>query len=482
MQILFLIMRTKTLLAAAAAVVIAGLIVWQVAGAVHRTFALPIGVAQVAKSTPAYQHGLTLLDIQNVSPDQSYSYADRNQQSLGNSTQGIEADTGLWIKMPSNFSLPPNCEGSTYNNNCSASLTATAHLNDGLTIPLCWRTTNNQNTDDEVVLLVSIPAGYPDTVRWADVTVDDHRGDQATWRILHLPPMQHVLGPGTVAQTTFQSGAIQANARAYVGKDPNGNNKGQTLLCDIKGTIKPSPHQWEFGPMTLTHEWEAPGFIARSGSTSYGTGAVDGVTHFEANRDPIYYDRTRSLSAYLQDTHCVRLTAKLQEFEARDEKVIFHNLALIKTKQGNKFFVSSQPQSQITRDGITVTLIDPRPDKDANNTFMTDATAVMVRLTSAVPGSLPKSPLWQKFQGVVSLSCDIPKPLSNYGSIGNATGSIYMLHSDKPWPKVIANFPVIVRQRVNLKAVPMNFVLPVEKWDLSPSEPNPEGLQNLTPA
>ncbi len=462
-------MRLKTLAAVTAALAVAALIIWQVSGAAHRTFASPAGVAQVAKATPAYQHGLTLLDIQNVSPDQSYSYADRSTHSRGIPAQGIEADTGLWVKMPSNFSLAPNCSDSTYNQ-CAATLTATARLPNGLTIPLRWRTTDSRNTADDIILLVSIPAGYPDTIRWADVTVDDHQGDQATWRILHLPPMQHVLGLGTVAQTTFQSGAIHAVARAYVGKDPNGNIKGQALLCDLNGTVKPSPHQWELRPMTLTREWEPPGFTALSSKITWGTGAVNGVTHFEATRDPIYYDRTLS-SPYLQDTHWARLTAKLQEFETRDETVIFHNLTLIKTKQGNKFLVhtgDNRPATATTADGVTATLIDPRPDKDAHNMNSPDATAIMVRLTSALPGSLPKSPLWQKFKGVVSLSCDIPKPLSSNGSSGNGNGSMYMFHSDKPLPKVIANFPVIVRQRVDLKAVPMTFVLPVGK-NLTPS-------------
>ena len=455
-------MRPKTLLATAAALAIVGLMIWQVSGAVHRTFAPPAGVAQVAKATPAYQHGLTLLDIQNVSPDQSYSYADRNPHSRGIPPQGVEADTGLWIKMPSHFSLAPNCDDSIYNQ-CAATLTATARLSDGLSVPLRWRTTNNRNTADDVILLLSIPAGYPDTVRWADVTVDDHRGDQATWRILHLPPMQHVLGPGTVAQTMFRSGAIHAAARAYIGPDPNGNIKGQTLLCDIKGIVKPSPHQWALGPMTLTHEWEAPGFVAASSNSTFGTGTNHGVTHFEATRDPICYDRTQSASAYLPDTHWAQVTAKLQEFETRDELVVFHNLTLIKTKTGNRFLVSSQQQSVTTPDGVTATLIDPRPDRDAHNSNFPDATAVMIRMTSATPGSLPQSPLWQKFQGVISLSCAMAAPLSAYGSSGNGSEFTYSFQSLKPWPKVIANFPVIVRQRVNLKAVPMTFTLPVGK-------------------
>lgn len=87
----------------------------------------------------------------------------------------------------------------------------------------------------------------------------------------------------------------------------------------------------------------------------------------------------------------------------------------------------------------------------------------MIWLTSATPGSLPNSPLWQRYKGVVSLSCDIPKPLSADGCTGNGVVYTYSFHTNKPFPKTIANFPVIIRQQVNLKAVPMTFVLPVGK-------------------
>ena len=457
-------MRLKTVIAVAATLAVVGLIIWQVAGTVHRTFGLPAGVAQVAKSTPAYQHGLTLLGIQNVSPDGYYSYADLVTPIRNSGSHSIEADTGLWVKMPSNFSIPPNCDDSTYNN-CSTALSATARMSNGLTIPLGWRTTNNRSTGDNVILLVSIPAGYPDTVRWADVTVDDHRGGQATWRILHLPPMQHVLGPGTVAQTTFQSGAIHATARAYVGKDPNSTINGKTLLCDIKGTVKASPHQWDLGPMTLTREWEAPGFGALSSNSTFGTGTVHGVTHFEATADPIYYDRTHSASVYLPDTHWVRLTARLQEYETRDETVVFHNLTLIRHSAGSRYLVGPSPEMVSSTSGATITLTDPRTSKNEVN-FLGSSGDILMMIRfdpSTTVASLPRSPLWKRFKGVVTLSCSIPEPYSGGGATGNGKIEVCFFHTSRPLPKVVANFPVIVRQRVNLRAVPMTFVLPVEK-------------------
>lgn len=447
----------RPVLLALAGLAALGLIVRQVNQAVKRTFAPPAGLAQRDPSTPQTQNGLTLLGFQNVSPDHSYNYASQGPQSRGGSPSATpEADTGLWVKMPPAFSLPTNCDDSIYNN-CSGVLSATARLSDGLQIPLRWRTTDQRNTNDPVILLLEVPAGYSDAVRWAGVTLDDHQGDRATWRITHLPPMQHLLAAPVAAQAAFHQGAITAHAAAYQGPDPNGNLKGKALLCDVTGTVKPSPHQWELGPMTLTREWEPSGYVAPSGNVTYGTETKNGVTRIEAADQVIYAQQAQP---YLADTHWVRLTARLQEFETYDETVVFHNLSSVKTPTGNRFLVGVRPETVTTPNGVSVTLVDPRPNGGANSYNAPDTAALMIHC-SPTAASLPHSPLWQHLKGVVTLSCEVPKPYESYGTWGNGTETAYRFHVDKPLPKLIASFPVIVRQRVNLSAVPMTFTLPV---------------------
>jgi len=452
----------RPILLALVVLVALGGVVRQINQAVKRTFAPPAGLAQVDRSLPATQNGLTLLNIQNVSPDHPYNYADQGTQR--GQKGGVEADTGLWVKMPPAFSLAPNCDDSA-SNNCGQALSATARLPDGLQIPLRWRTTDQRNTNDPVILLLEIPAGYPDTVRWADVTLDDHQGSHATWRITHLPPMQHVLAAPVTAQTTFHQGGAMARAAAYRGPDPDGNLKTPVLVCDVIGGVKPSPHQWTLGPMTLTREWEPPGYVAPSGNVTYGTQTKGGVTQIEATDQVVYAQQAQP---YLADTHWVRLTARLQEFETYDETVVFHNLSVVKMPRGNRFLVGARPETVTTPSGISVTLVDPRPDRDANSYNAPDTAALMIHC-SPTAASLPHSPLWQHFKGVVTLSCEVPKPYESYGTWGNGTETAYRFHVDKPLPKLIANFPVIVRQRVNLRAVPMTFTLPVQ--DKKPPRP-----------
>jgi len=459
-------MRPKLIIAAVAAPVALALAVHQVMQAAGRTFAPPVGLALRDPSTPQTQNGLTLLGFQNVSPDLSYNYADQGAQNSGGpSNAAPEADTGLWVRMPPAFSLTSNHEDSRFIGS-SGVLSVTARTSDGLQIPLRWRETDTRNGNDPVVLLLEIPAGYPETVRWADVTLDDHQGDRATWRVTHLPPMQHILPAPVAARAAFHQGAITAHAAAYRGPDPNGNLQGQVLLCDVTGTVKPSPHQWELGPMTLTREWEAPGYVAPSGNVSYGTETKNGVTRIEAADQVIYAQQAQP---YLANTHWVRLTARLQEFETYDETAVFHNLSEVKTPTGNRFLVSPRPQTVTTPSGVSVTLVDPRPDRDANNHHAADTDALMIQCVAPNLASLPRSPLWQRFKGVVTLSCEVPKPYEGYGSSGGGAQGTYMFHSAEPLPKLIASFPVIVRQRVDLRAVPMTFTLPVR--DKKPSRP-----------
>ena len=208
-------MRVKPFLAAVACLVVLALIVRQVSQAVKRTFTPPANLAQVARASPRTQKGLTLLEIDNVSPDRTYNYTDKGPQDIGGSPTYSETDTGLWIKMPENFAISPNCWDSRYNN-CGTPFSVIGRASTGETFPLSWRVSNPNSGPSETkdYLLASIPAGYPNSIRWMDVTVDDKRGDTATWRILHLPPMQHVLGPATKAQTAFHQGTIQAIAAA----------------------------------------------------------------------------------------------------------------------------------------------------------------------------------------------------------------------------------------------------------------------------
>ena len=180
----------------------------------------------------------------------------------------------------------------------------------------------------------------------------------------------------------------------------------------------------------------------------------------QATREAIYYNHP---DPYLGATHWVRLSARLQEYATYDETVVFHNLSVVKYRgSGGLYLAGAQPQSVTSPSGVTVTLVDVQHEKQL--TYSRDGVgfSLLIRYpqTNLYP-SLPKSPLWRKHNGMVHVTVEVPKPYETYGYSGSETEGTSGFRSDKPLPKVIANFPVTIRQRVDLRAVPMTFTLPV---------------------
>lgn len=451
-------MRLKPTLAAAAALVVLALVVRQVTQAVRRTFAGRPGVARLARATLAAQDGLTLMEIDNVSPQHQYSFSDKGPVDNGGSSPSTESDTGLWIKLPPVVQIPMGCSGEDFSP-CRDQVTLTAHASDGRAIPLRWHASASRSSDGPTYILASIPAGYPDTVRWADVTLEDHYGDTATWRILDLPPTQHVLAPPVTPQATFHQANISVTADAYRGTASSYNHTSPMIFFDLHGTITGTANQWEAGHFTETDEWEPPRFVPQDGGFTMGANKAVGSAKLDLTRLQPAGDRPEP---YIADDHWVRLGVQLQEFKTYDETVTFHNVSVVKTPHGFSYIAARGPQTVTTPSGISLTLVDVQNQKQLTDSWGGNGYSLLIRYPqSNVFPSLPRSPLWRKHKGIIRASVQVPKPYSSYGSSTSGMESTYSFHADKPLPKVIAAFPVIVRQRVDLRAVPMTFTLPV---------------------
>ncbi len=199
-----------------------------------------------------------------------------------------------------------------------------------------------------------------------------------------------------------------------------------------------------------------------------GTGKVGSTVNFELNGQPLYYNRSYP---YLADTHWTRLSAQLQEFETYDETVVFHNVSVFKTKNGGHYLVGSGPQTVTTPSGVTVTLDDVQHRQNLMNEWGGNSYAIhlLYPLGTLFP-TLPRSPFWRKYKLPIKISADIPKPYSSRGSsYGNNEGTysfgvgVNDYQTLGTLPKVIANFPVVIHQRVDLRSVPMTFTLPLKK-------------------
>lgn len=111
-----------------------------------------------------------------------------------------------------------------------------------------------------------------------------------------------------------------------------------------------------------------------------------------------------------------------------------------------------------------MTLVDVQNQKNTGG-FVGSNSNTNIRIaypqTRSLP-SLPGSPFWRKYKRPITLGIDFPLPYHGFSSTSSDKDGTYTFRSDKPLPKVIANFPVILRQRVDLRAVPMTFMLPVQ--------------------
>lgn len=462
-------MRFRNLAIVAVALLAVAFIGRRVFLAIQHTFHKPPVGARAEKSTPNEQNLFALREIQPVNQQNSYDYTQQGPQKMGGSSGALEADIGLWIKMgAASQSLGSGCE-SAYNSPCAKQLSVTGQSSTGDTFPLPWKTMSDSSSPgaSTPMLLAIIPAGYPDTYQWVDVSVDDRQGHKARWRITHLPPSQHVLAPPIALQNTFQQGNIKATARAYRGRPAYYPPGSPMLLYDIHGTITGGTHQWELGHIARTLEWEPVGYSPQDMGVTYGSQSTLQGIRFECVDQRISQSYGDQPTAYEKNQHFLRLSAQFQQFETYDEKITFHNLTIIKNRNANAFLASKELQTATTPSGITVTLPDFATQTSGNSNryggFGGDYMNCVLNFSPATAiASLPRSPLWQHYRRLIMVEVEAAKPFERAGSSSNGNGvRIYSFHLPPNHPKVIPNFTVIVRQRVDLQAVPMTFTLPI---------------------
>jgi hypothetical protein len=214
------------------------------------------------------------------------------------------------------------------------------------------------------------------------------------------------------------------------------------------------------GHLTEAREWEPPNFVPQEGGTTFGTSKTGSVVSFETTGQAVVWNHTEP---YRSDDHWVRLGAQLQEFETYDETVTFRNVSVVKMPNGSLYIAANGPQTVTTPSDITVTLDDIQHKSNTTNEWSGEGYSVHLLFPQTTRLSrLNRSPFWQKYQRPIRVSADIPKPYSDSGSSYGDNEGTYHFRSDKPLPKALASFSIIIRQRVDLQAVPMTFTLPVQ--------------------
>ncbi len=427
--------------------------------AASRTVTPPTGTtssASAVTSSALSQNGFTLLAVQHgqsagaeLTVKTPLGPAILVNDNSGGVYEAASDATVLWIQPP----LLPHASPAFLRNEFRVTVRASTgttfrmpySLADGGTPPFLMPQT----------LCVALPDGYPNTYRYFDVTVTDRNGHRATWRLTDLPRMKHFLAHPQLQTQETQSGfTVQAAAWQ---DDDLAPGYGHAVMTGLHVVSVPATmaHQWELEASNPVMEWTAD-------APSAGSGTLSSPIPPNAPRDgwmtPFWQ------TPYAHDIHYAGQEAALCQFETYDEPVTFHDVT-IRTQSdygGLTYCVVSAAQSVTTPSGVTITL--PRQHMDQNASQGGDVNAIncdFVLSGGDKPQLLPQSPLCRQFNRPATLQIVMPKP-ADVNMWGTNNGTLTLGFTlPKPYPTHLADFTVIVRQRVNLQSFPLHFVVPV---------------------
>ena len=450
-------------------------------------------------STPRTQNGFTLLDIQRPGQIQG-RFAKVNYPANTDPNVIDTADAfGLWIKPPS---FPDNLLSGAVDSETSRfgkALSVTARLSTGETLPLVWHLRDDEwpppGQASQRLLFVALPSGYSDACRFVDFTIADQSGHAAHWRVTQIPRMRHAIPRPAIFTTTITQDGITMSAQAW--HDQPGQINGQVNYL-LRPMLPQNSHQWEIVKTDEWQEWEPfayEGHIPLSEHSGTPILGRNGV--FKAILESRYGGGFYNFAGgdpYPEVNHFLRLTCALQQFETYDEPVTFHNVAVQYDADGyrldhekNYFLALSKPLTVTTPSGVTVTL--PVQGQRFQPLLYANDLNFMVRVQPQIEAEtvlhpLPNSPLARTFSKPVQISLTFPLPSHlegwSYDQSGALASCAMSLPPNPAWhftpkglpdvpyhrdlPPVLKDFTVIIRQRVDLRTIPMTFTLPITNY------------------
>ncbi len=414
-------------------------------------------------STPATQDGYTLVEMRRLPrPSEPICYGP-DRSAFQFSPQGY-GGSALWIgsthlpaaenypNSPCSFAgtLRPG-EKETPVRAYARNTRVTGTASNGDVFPLEWWLMSGKEGE---FLMVQLPAGYPDTYRYIDVSLADAAGHKARWRIARLPKMTRAL-PQTAKVVDH---AAVAGFDVRVAARWSGSMTG-CLEPDIVATAPPgAEHQWELACSTpIRMEWQ-PLRIADRVNHPHGT-MHPSFTHGRAEMRGSGSD---SYTPYPQANRFCRLDVAVRQYETYSETITFRDVTV--TGNGIGELDTTGPDTLTTPSGLVVTLSHAYPRNERTPATLTANTQVQFRLL--VPQAneklvLPKCPLARQFHRPVSVRFDGPPGAATHmwSSSGKERQGLFEL--PKGAPRFYREFPVTVTYRVDLQSYPMTFTVPI---------------------
>jgi hypothetical protein len=182
---------------------------------------------------------------------------------------------------------------------------------------------------------------------------------------------------------------------------------------------------------------------------------------------PIPYGRNRLMTIH----------ATLHEYDTYEEQVTFHDLDLgasssdlIARTMPCRYLALKKPVTATTPSGITITLPTQGEDTVAElfrGPFEGNFNALFLRIETTPSQKLvvlPQSSLYKKYPEQVSIALDCPAP--NYMVWYTADNTFTKIAVGLPNLKIVTHLDtltLIVRQRVDLKSVPVTLTVPIDR-------------------
>lgn len=182
---------------------------------------------------------------------------------------------------------------------------------------------------------------------------------------------------------------------------------------------------------------------------------------------PIPYGRSRLMTIH----------ATLHEYDTYEEQVTFQNLNLgtsssnliIKTLPA-RYLALKEPVTATTPSGITITLPvqgQETLEKVFMGAFEGNAEALFIQLHTSPDQRLvvlPQSPLYKKYPKPVRVALDCPKPNNMVWYTADNTFKIIAVGlPDLKTVMHLDTLTLIVRQRVDLRSVPVTLTVPIDR-------------------
>lgn len=359
------------------------------AGLIARAQSAP--PAQIDRTTPRAQNGLTLLAVTRGNAQGEYTFPVPPDLDFlsGPRSNGPEGGVGLWVRGPKPPPLPAQ-HGRFHPSFSSQTPTASASALNGDTLPAQAETASSYsnsmtNTPPAPLYLVTVPGGYPVGYPAIDVSVRDAQGHSARWRLIRLAAPVHAVAPPVAIRTTFAGAGARLSVRAW--RDMPNSVSGTNFHSyspEMRGVHyeltahTPAGTTWMVRIFKRQLEWEAvpPGAQQALMAARYGGRYARRQALWTASFGPAavsYPMQDMVRTPYAKYNRFLRLSGELVQMATAQESITFRSLAIRRSvpppnpyaqRHGPRAYipppsyeVATRPQTVVTPSGISVSLL-----------------------------------------------------------------------------------------------------------------------------